>query len=341
MNLSDRNAIARNWAMLLFIFATGIGLSATAQADSMIPQGLSIKDHFEPGLGTSVGKVEQVQGKVLLIHIDMSAGYWARQGLPLFRGDTIITQEKARIRFELNDGSILTLASQTKLALKRSVYDLGKRSRSSFISMATGKARFWVKKLSDFKRTNFTVKTNTAVVGVRGSDFVIRSTDKITEITALDDTELEVLSLAAPDAAPVVINEFKRTVVEEGTLPSAPEVVSQEIIEKIREELNVAPEKEASAPETKVWKTRAKKQEILVPKAELVRPEHMGIPGNPERQALPGPETRAAFPPLLPPLDERSDILEQNEKMAEEKNMVIQDKKELDKEIIQFPPKPE
>ncbi|MBW1891166.1 MAG: FecR domain-containing protein, partial [Deltaproteobacteria bacterium] len=59
----------------------------------------------------------------------------------------------------MNDGSILSLASRTKLELNKSVYDQKKKSRSSFLNMVLGKARFLVVKLLKFKRTEFKVKT--------------------------------------------------------------------------------------------------------------------------------------------------------------------------------------
>jgi hypothetical protein len=80
--------------------------------------------------------------------------------------------------------------------------------------MSTGKARFWVKKLTDFQRSVFKVKTPTAVCGVRGSDFVAIVTADRTELTALEKTFLEVLSLASPEGEPLTITDFERAIVE-------------------------------------------------------------------------------------------------------------------------------
>lgn len=328
MKLLYKNAILLCWMILMFMPAPGRA-PAFAQSDAMIPPGLPIRDAFEPGLGMPVGQVMQVQGKVVLLHVDMSAGYLAEEGLPLFKGDTIITQKHANIRFALNDGSILSLASQTKLVLKRSTYDPDKRNRTSFIRMAVGRARFWVKKLMDFKYASFTVKTDTAVIGVRGSDFVIRAGDNLTEVIALDDTALEVFSSSLPDAPSVMVTDLNRVRVEDGLPPSEPEQVSREIIEKIREELNVVSERDVSAPGTNARKRPDRKQGILVPRGEVVRPEHMPGPEIPGHPAPPEQEKKPA-PAPLPPIPESRDILEQNEKIMDERNRVIQDKKELD-----------
>jgi len=207
----------------------------------MLPDGLIIEDIFKPGLGAPVGKVLLVQGKAVIMHKRMLRGYWAKKGLPLFKGDTIITQQKGRIRFELNDRSIVSLASRTKMVINKSVYDPTKKSRLSFLKMALGRGRFLVRKLFDLRRSRFSVKTPTAVVGVRGSDFIIRAAPKLTEVTALEKTRLEVVSLAAPEVKPRLVTDFERTTVEIGAPPSNVETVAPEEIEQMKSEFTVGP----------------------------------------------------------------------------------------------------
>jgi hypothetical protein len=218
-----------------------VGTAFSSSSEPMLPDGLIIEDIFKPGLGAPVGKVLLVQGKAVIMHKRMPRGYWAKKGLPLFKGDTIITQQKGRIRFELNDRSIVSLASRTKMVINKSVYDPIKKSRLSFLKMALGRGRFLVRKLFDLNRSRFSVKTPTAVVGVRGSDFIIRATPQVTEVTALEKTRLEVVSLAAPEVKPMVITDFERTTVEIGAPPSDVEMVAPEEIEQMKSEFMVGP----------------------------------------------------------------------------------------------------
>ena len=233
----------------------------SSSSEPMLPEGLIIEDIFKPGHGSPVGTVLLAQGKVVIMHKDMVRGYWAKKDLPLFKGDTIITQEKGRIRFELIDGSVMTLSSRTNLVINRSVYDRVKKSRFSFLKMTLGKARFWTKKLLDLKHSEFKVKTHTLVVGVRGSDFIIRATPKLTEVTALEKTELEVVSLAFPEAKPMVVTDFGRTIVEEGALPTEVEMVAPEEIEQMKEELTVTPERAEPEGKVEVGQEKAEKKE--------------------------------------------------------------------------------
>jgi len=247
----------------------------------MLPQDLIIEDIFKPGYGSPVGHVALVQGNVVIMHKDKLRGYRAKKDLPLFKRDIIVTQEKGRIRFEMNDESILTLGSSTKLVIDRSVYDVKKKSRFSFFRLALGKARFWAKKLMDFKHSRFKVRTPTTVVGVRGSDFIIKTTAKLTEVTALEETKLEVVSLAFPEAKPMDVNDFERTIVEEGALPTDVEIVKPEEIEEMKKEFIVTPE--AVEPEEKLKEVKPKEpvkpgEKVLVSEDELVTPEDPGAP---------------------------------------------------------------
>ena len=240
MKVLKRKSICSLCAVIVLLF-----VGSAFGAAPKLPKGLIMQKKFRPGLGAPLGKIKVVQGKVIIIHGKSIRGYWAKKRLPLYKKDTIITLKKARISFKMNDKSIMTLSSNTKLVINESIYKPKKKRRSSFFGLTLGKARFFVTKLLNFKRSEFKVKTRTAVCGVRGSDFIIVATEKLTEVTALENTRLEVVSLAAPGAPPVIITDFERTGVELGKLPFKPEVVPPAEIENLKKDLTVAPEEVA------------------------------------------------------------------------------------------------
>lgn len=262
---------------VLVLFAATQAVAAGGGASGLIPAGLVIENTFKQGLGAPVGSVLFVEGEALLIHADSKTGYRAAQGLPLFKSDTIITREAARLQFGLNDGSRMTLSSGTKLAITSSVYDPSRNARSSFLDMSVGKARFLVSKLVGSGSLDFKVKTETAVCGVRGSDFIVGATPQATDVTALKETALEVGSLAYPDVKPIVLASYERTGVKRGELPSAVTRVSPEEIERMLEEFRVAAAGQAAEGPAAVVQGKAEgvvpPVGILFPPEELVAPE--------------------------------------------------------------------
>jgi hypothetical protein len=223
--------------VLMLLFQSNLDLSASFAA-SLLPEGLVIKDLYEPGIGSPVGKTQKVQGEVVIVHKDLLIGYRAEKDLDLFKGDAIVTLADGRIWFQLNDGSVLTLAPDAKLVISRSIYDPKKKSRMSFLNVTLGKVRFLVKKLVDFKRSDVRVKTKTAVAGVRGSDFVTDARKTLTEFTTFEDTKLEVAGLAAPEEL-VLLTDFERTRVAEDAAPTPPEEVPVQEAEQMKQELPI------------------------------------------------------------------------------------------------------
>jgi len=216
----------------LFIYL----ISGYSHAGTLMPEGLVIKDKFLPGKGLIIGKVLSVQGSVIIIHSDNTSGYRAYKELPVYERDIVITQINGRIEILLNDESKLILASETKLELTKSVYDPKMKIRSSLINMAVGKARFLVTKLSNFNSSQFKVKTNTAVAGVRGSDFVVTAKPAVTEISALAKTSLEVANTLWPDRI-ILLADYEKSIVKQNSLPSPAEKIPADEINQIQNEL--------------------------------------------------------------------------------------------------------
>ena len=71
----------------------------------------------------------------------------------------------------MQDKSVFSLASNSKLVLDESVYNAQKDERSSTLSLLFGRARFIVAQLTG--KSDYRIKTPTAVCGVRGSDLAM------------------------------------------------------------------------------------------------------------------------------------------------------------------------
>jgi len=364
MRVSKRKSMYTLCAIILLLLVESAFGYNSSSYESMLPKGLIIEDIFKPGFGSPVGKVLLVQGKVVIIHAGMVRGYWAKKDFPLFKGDTIITQEKGRIQFELNDESILTMSSRTKLVINRSVYDPRKKSRSSFLGMPLGKVRFWVKKLFDLRYSEFKVKTLTLAVGVRGSDFIIMATPKITEVTALKETELEVVSLAFPEVKPVIITDFERVVVEKDALPSEVMKVSPEEIEQMIREIIITPQRvepvrivdvqkeKKEAPKEPLAKPEAPEGEK--PAAEEPAPGEKPVAEEPAPGEEPGiivsddalaepediAEPEMLEEPPVPDIVEEEETSRQEEMTQEQKEEIIEERHEEEIKTQELPPLP-
>jgi len=149
----------------------------------LLPPGVEVRPGFEPGKGPAIGKAQMVQGDALVVHKGQSVAYNLKKDIPLFTGDMLVTMEKARVSVILNDQSVFALAPVSKLVLDKSIYDPEKNRRASRISLWFGRARFMVAKISG--KSEYKVRTPTAVCGVRGSDFAIAVTPGVVKTSSL------------------------------------------------------------------------------------------------------------------------------------------------------------
>lgn len=213
------------------------------------PQGhsksyINIEDTCLPGHGLPVGSIKMVQGKSILIRPKIEHSCWAEEGAPLFISDVISTLDTGRVRFTFNDGSQVTLSYRTELEITQCVYDKARKERSLFFNVRSGKARFVIKRLDEFKEKTAKIMTKTALVVVKGSDFLIEANDESTKITCFKDTHLEVINLSFLDMEPVSIMEFRSTIFKKDDLTSQVEEISQEEAERIIQDFSF-PEPEA------------------------------------------------------------------------------------------------
>ena len=228
-------------SILVTMVSFGSSAFAADPAEQINIESMVIKEKFEPGSGSAVGIIRHVSELVVIVHQAQKCGFRAEKGLDLFKGDMIITGKDANVSFKLNDGSFISLSSDTEMKINKSLYAPKQKTRSSFMEMITGKARFVVKKFVDARHSEFEVKTRTAVAGVRGSDFIIDASETVTEITALEKTELAVISLSDPREKPVILHDFEKTTVRMGMLPEEAQKIKSDEVDRLMKEFRRLP----------------------------------------------------------------------------------------------------
>ncbi|MCI5128699.1 MAG: hypothetical protein D3907_09415 [Candidatus Electrothrix sp. AUS3] len=142
-------------------------------SESLLPDHVTVMKGFKPGTGVSVGEVQDAHGTVLVIHHDSAKAYRLQKKMPVFRGDTLITEHNSRVTLLLLDKSVLSLDSRSKMLIKRSFYDVRtqKERRNTKLQLFFGKLRSFVSKITG--DSDYTVTTPTALAGVRGTDFAL------------------------------------------------------------------------------------------------------------------------------------------------------------------------
>jgi len=121
-------------------------------------------------------------------------------GDPVQAGDTIDVPQEAKVRLRMNDGSILTVASGTRMTISKYDVDGAGNRQDAELAMSSGLLRAAVS--AGGGTPNFEVKTATGVAAVRGTEWYVAAQGDTTQVYVLTGS----VSLAdSMDRNPVII----------------------------------------------------------------------------------------------------------------------------------------
>ncbi|MFC1825453.1 FecR domain-containing protein [Thermodesulfobacteriota bacterium] len=150
---------------------SGRGLGVPPEQLPTELKSLTVRDQFIPSSKKRAGIIHALSGHVVVIHQETKEAYFAGEGDVIFEKDALNTLGESRCRVRLLSEDVVTMASNTQFVIE-SFKDLKKeRRKSSVFSMLRGKAMFYALRLFKYKETRFSLKTPTAVVGIRGTKF--------------------------------------------------------------------------------------------------------------------------------------------------------------------------
>lgn len=116
------------------------------------------------------GEIGKHEGAARVIHASGPSEV-PREGLAVFNGDIIETKTNGKVRVHLKDGSEMTVAANSRVRIENVHVDDKTGARKVALDLMLGKVRSHVTKKYEGDNS-YTVKTKTAVAGVRGTDFV-------------------------------------------------------------------------------------------------------------------------------------------------------------------------
>ena len=241
MPVSKKKFIWLTCFMLFLLLMAPPVIGEMSMSERSLPSDTVIQNTFQAGIGLPVGKIQSVRGEIYIFHRDPSVGYRAKTGLPLYQGDILHTRKNSRIFCLLVDGSRFAMAPGTRLTLRQSNSNSARKSSMSFLSLKQGGARFYVNPRPELSTFEFKVQTETAFVQAQAADFVIKAYPVNTEISAFENSRLEVTSLAEPEEIQL-LSDYQRTVVGPESVAPVVETVSSIDAEGLMAEFRLVPD---------------------------------------------------------------------------------------------------
>ena len=117
-----------------------------------------------------IGTISELRGNGEVVRQGSTDKLLAEMALDIFSYDDVRTGN-GRIAIEFLDSSVVRLTEHSKIIIDDFVYDPDPNKSKLALSMASGTARFITGRLAGIKKENIFIKTPSATIGIRGTDF--------------------------------------------------------------------------------------------------------------------------------------------------------------------------
>jgi hypothetical protein len=129
-----------------------------------------------PADGPQIAQVKTVSGKVTILRDGTRRE--AKRGDTLFEKDTIATAAGGSVGITFNDNSVMSAGPNTEIALEEFRFDSSDFTGSMLTDMRKGTLSVVSGDIARTSPDAMKVKTSSAILGVRGTRFVIEASGK-------------------------------------------------------------------------------------------------------------------------------------------------------------------
>ena len=121
-----------------------------------------------------VGRLTQVEGRVDILRGGQLPAIPVKVDDGVQTGDVLRTKSLSKAQITFIDNSTLTIAPESRVGIEAYMFDSAQKKRNAVVQLFQGLAHVVVNKIFKAAEPDFVVKTQTAIMGVRGTDFGIR-----------------------------------------------------------------------------------------------------------------------------------------------------------------------
>jgi hypothetical protein len=121
-----------------------------------------------------VGRLTQVDGRVDLLKGGKLPATPVKVNDGVQIGDVLRTKSQSKAQITFADNSVMTISPESRVGIEAYMIDSAQNKRNAVVQLFQGLAHVVVNKVFKAAEPDFVVKTPTAVMGVRGTDFGVR-----------------------------------------------------------------------------------------------------------------------------------------------------------------------
>jgi hypothetical protein len=122
-----------------------------------------------------VGRLTQLEGRVDLLKGGKLPAIALKVDDTVEPGDVVRTKSLSKAQITFIDNSLLTVSQESRIAIEEFKFDPSQEKRQAVLQIFQGLALAVVNKILKAEEPDFVIKTQTAIVGVRGTEIGMRN----------------------------------------------------------------------------------------------------------------------------------------------------------------------
>ena len=119
-----------------------------------------------------IGSISEIKGNGEILRKDQPDKLLAELALNIFSNDDVRTGN-GRIAIQFIDDSVIRLTEHSKIIIDEYIFDPNPEKSTLSLNFVKGTGRFVTGKLKRIKKENIKIRTNSATIGIRGTDFTV------------------------------------------------------------------------------------------------------------------------------------------------------------------------
>jgi len=123
----------------------------------------------------AVGRLTELEGRVDILKGGKLPAVALKVDDTVEPGDVIRTKSRSKAQITCIDNSLLTISQESRLAIEEFKFDPNQEKRHAVLQIFQGLALAVVNKILKAEEPDFVIKTQTAIVGVRGTEIGMRN----------------------------------------------------------------------------------------------------------------------------------------------------------------------
>jgi hypothetical protein len=186
-----------------------------------------------------VGRFVQVEGEVDLLKQGKMPAVFVKVQDAVTPGDVIRTKTQGKAQVKFVDDSVITIGPGSRVAIETFMYDPAKNKRQGVIQVFRGIVETVVTKILKAEQQEFIMKTNTAIMGVRGTKWYAVLGPTSTDIYN-ESGSVAVKNIFPEIAGEAILKEMQFTRVFHNLPPTMPTPFTPQDLAPVRRQLSAA-----------------------------------------------------------------------------------------------------